>query len=214
MRQRVEKYRKRTRVLHWIHTTAFILLFLTGLIIFVPGLSALATGGWTRIVHRVAASIFVIIPLVYLVLDWKGAWRGIGRAFSWGSQDMGWLKAAPGYYFLNDESKMPAQGEMNSGQKLWWLIAILSGLLFVISGAVMWFARDAAPPGLLQWMVLIHDISFITSGVMLLVHIYLAICHPLMTEAWGSMISGTISAEYAKSHHGKWYNEIAGKKES
>jgi len=203
----VEKYRKRTRVLHWIHTTAFVLLFLTGLVLFIPGLSFIAEGGWTRIVHRIAAVVFAGIPVIFLIINWKSSWRGIKQAFTWGHEDIAWLKAAPGYYFLGDESKMPPQDEMNSGQKMWWFITIVFGLLFAATGAVMWFAKDAVPATLLQWMVLIHDIAFIVTGTMLFVHIYLAVLHPLMTEAWASMVSGKISAEYAKSHHGKWYSK-------
>lgn len=204
----VEKYRKRTRILHWIHTTAFVFLFLTGLVLFIPGLGFLAEGGITRIIHRVAAGLFVIIPIIYLTFNWRRSWHGIKKAFTWGREDIGWLKAAPAYYFRGDDSGMPPQGEMNSGQKMWWLITIVFGILFVATGAVMWFAKDAALPAFLQWMVLIHDIAFIVAGAMFFVHIYLAVFHPLMTEAWGSMVRGKISAEYARSHHGKWYDEI------
>jgi cytochrome b subunit of formate dehydrogenase len=31
----VEKYRLAIRVLHWIHTSSFVLLFLTGLVLFI-----------------------------------------------------------------------------------------------------------------------------------------------------------------------------------
>jgi len=30
---------------------------------------------------------------------------------------------------------------------------------------------------------------------------------PLRTGAWSSMARGKVSAEYAKSHHAKWYEE-------
>ena len=46
-----------------------------------------------------------------------GVWRGVKQAFTWGAEDIGWLKAAPSYYFLGDESAMPPQGSMNTGQK-------------------------------------------------------------------------------------------------
>ena len=61
----------------------------------------------------------------------------------------------------------------------------------------------------LQWMVFIHDIAFIVAGLMLFVHIYLAIIHPMMNEAWAAMTGGKISAEYAKKHHAKWYEEVS-----
>ncbi len=205
----VEKYRKPIRVLHWIHAGAFVLLFLTGLVLFIPGLGFLAEDSITRVIHRVGAAIFIIIPLIYLIVNPKATLHGIKLAFSWSSDDIGWLKALPGYYFRGDESKMPPQGEMNTGQKLWWLIVLVFGVLFVITGLIMWFAKTSVSPGALQWMVLIHDISFIVAGVMFLVHIYNGLIHPLFNEAWAAITGGKISAEYAKKHHGKWYAEIS-----
>ncbi len=75
----------------------------------------------------------------------------------------------------------------------------------------MWVFKEVAPAALLQWMVFVHDVAFIATGCMLFVHIYLSAIHPLMrptwTGAWSSMARGKVSAEYAKTHHGKWYEE-------
>jgi len=209
MEKEIERYRKPTRILHWIHSGSFVILFLTGLILFIPQLAFLAEDSWTRLLHRIAAVIFVVLPLVYLFTNWKASWKSIKEAFTWGAEDIGWLQAAPRYYFLNDEKAMPAQGHMNTGQKMWWLMVIVFGIVFVITGLIMWFAKTTAPPAVLQWMVFVHDIAFITTGAMLFVHIYLGVLHPLMTEAWNSMARGKVSVEYAESHHGKWYKEVS-----
>ena len=209
MQHEVERYRKPTRVLHWIHSGSFVILFLTGLILFIPQLAFLAEDSWTRLLHRIAAVIFVVIPLVYLLTNWKASWKSIKEAFSWGGEDIGWMKAAPRYYFLNDEKAMPPQPHMNTGQKMWWFMVIVFGIIFVITGLIMWFFKTIAPAGLLQWTVFVHDIAFIVTGAMLFVHIYLGVLHPLMTEAWNSMARGKVSVEYAKSHHGKWYEEVS-----
>ncbi len=214
MAKELVKYSPPIRVLHWIHLVSFCLLFITGLIIFIPGLSLLAQDSITRVIHRIAAVVFVIAPLIYLLGNWKATWQGIGKAFVWGSDDIDWLKAAPGYYFLGDETAMPPQDEMNSGQKLWWLITVIFSVLFVITGVIMWFAKEAAPASLLQWMVLLHDISFIVAGSMFFVHIYLGVIHPMMKEAWGAITTGKVTAEYAKTHHGKWYNRVTKGKEA
>jgi formate dehydrogenase subunit gamma len=213
MQREVEKYRKPTRILHWIHAGAFVLLFLTGLVLFIPQLGIIAQDSWTRVIHRIAAVIFVIAPLIYITMNWKSTKRGIKDAFSWGADDIGWLQAAPRYYFLGDEQGMPPQGHMNTGQKMWWFIVIVFGVIFVITGAVMWFAKTTAPAAVLQWMVFVHDIAFIVTGAMLLLHIYLGVIHPLMTESWGAMVRGKMSAEYAKKHHAKWYEEVTTGKE-
>jgi len=213
MQREVEKYRKPTRILHWIHAGAFVLLFLTGLVLFIPQLGIIAQDSWTRVIHRIAAVLFVIAPLIYIPMNWKATKRGIKDAFSWGAADIGWLQAAPRYYFLGDEQGMPPQGHMNTGQKMWWFIVIVFGVIFVITGAVMWFAKTTAPAAVLQWMVFVHDIAFIVTGAMLLLHIYLGVIHPLMTESWRTMVGGKMSAEYAKKHHAKWYEEVTKGKE-
>ncbi len=208
MENEVERYRKPTRVLHWVNTVAFGILFLTGMVLFTPALGPLAQGGWTRLIHRIAAVAFVIGPLIYTAMNWKATWHGVREAFVWGTEDLGWAKAAPQYYFLSDEEAMPAQGHMNSGQKLWWLMVIVFGLVFVVSGVIMWALKTAAPAPLLQWMVILHDIAFIATGAMLFVHVYLSVFHPLMAGALGSMVKGKVSVKYARSHHARWYDSM------
>jgi formate dehydrogenase subunit gamma len=211
--QQVEKYRKPIRILHWIHSGAFVLLFLTGLILFIPGLSFMAEDGWTRLIHRIGAAIFIIVPIIYLVINPRSVGKGLKLAFTWGKDDMGWVKALPRYYFTGDEGSMPPQGEMNTGQKLWWLVVVVFGVLLTVTGLVMWFAKTTAPPAVLQWMVFIHDVSFIAAGAMFFVHIYNGLIHPLFNEAWSAMTGGKITAEYARKHHAKWYAEITRGKE-
>lgn len=209
----VERYRKPTRILHWIHSGSFVLLFLTGLVLFIPQLAFLAQDSWTRVIHRIAVVIFVVAPLIYIPLNWKASLRGIKDAFTWGADDLGWLMAAPRYYMLSDEEAMPPQGHMNTGQKMWWFMVIVFGGVFIITGAAMWFGKNGAPPALLQWMVFVHDVAFIATGTMFFVHMYMAL-HPLMRGSFSSMARGKVSAEYAKAHHGKWYEEISKGKET
>jgi formate dehydrogenase subunit gamma len=213
MQQEVEMYRKPTRILHWMHMISFVILFLTGLTLFIPALGFLAQDSWARLIHRIAAVVFIVAPLIYIPLNWKSTIAGLKLAFTWGADDIGWLKAAPRYYFLGDEKAMPPQGRMNTGQKMWWLIVLVFGAIFALTGLIMWFGKTSASPAVLQGMVLLHDIAFIVSGSMLFVHIYLALIHPMMTEAWKSIYKGKVSAHYAKSHYGKWYEQIAKTKE-
>jgi formate dehydrogenase subunit gamma len=208
MEHEVERYRKPTRILHWVHTSSFILLFLTGLILYLPyPVSLLAQDSWTRVIHRAAALIFILGPIVYLIMSPKAALKGIKEAFHWGPDDIGWLRAAPRYYFLSDEEAMPPQPHMNTGQKLWWLMVIVLGGVLALTGIVMYALKTVAPPQLLQWMVFLHDVAFIATGAMFFLHIYLSVIHPLMRGAWSSMARGKVSTEYARSHHAKWYEE-------
>ena len=83
----------------------------------------------------------------------------------------------------------------------------MGGVVFVITGILMWFFKGALPAGVFQWSVLFHDFAFIAVGTFFLVHFTLSVLHPSMPESMKSMVRGKISKEYAKSHHEKWYKE-------
>ena len=183
----VRRFRKRTIWFHWIHTAAFLTLLVTGAILFFPGLGTPAAGGITRFVHRIAAVIFIVSPVIYCIINPGTARQFIKEAFTWGKDDMEWLALAPGYYFGGNESKMIPQGRVNTGQKMWQMVALVTGVLSVATGLLMWFLKGALPPGAFQWMLVIHDFSFIMAFLMLLVHIYTGSLHPGMSESLRSM---------------------------
>jgi len=205
----IERYSRKGIWFHWIHTAAFMVLLITGAILIIPGLGGAAAGGITRVIHRVAVVVFVVAPIVYAIIDFKSAMHFIKETLTWGKGDINWVKSAPDYYFGGAEDKMPAQGKINTGQKLWQLILLGTSIIFVITGIIMWFFKGVVPAGLFQWSVIFHDIAFIGVLAMLLVHIYLGSIHPRMSESLRSMIDGKISISYAKNHYGKWYEETA-----
>ena len=205
----VERFKKPTIWFHWIHTAAFLTLVVTGAILFIPGLGGPAAGGLTRLIHRIAVVFFVGAPIIYAVFYPRMSLHFIKETLSWGKDDIEWVMKAPDYYFGGAEEKMPPQGHINTGQKMWQLVVLGTGSLFLVSGLVMWFLKDILAPGFFQWCVIVHDVAFILAFLMLLVHIYLGIIHPTMTESLRSMWDGKISKTYAKHHYGKWYDEIS-----
>ena len=208
----VERFKKRTIWFHWIHTAAFLVLLVTGAILFLPGLGAPAAGGITRSIHRIAVVFFVVVPIVYFFLNPKMTLHFIKETFTWGKDDFQWVSRAPDYYFGGDEEKMPPQGQVNTGQKMWQFIVLVTGVLFLVSGVLMWFFKESLAPGVFQWSVIVHDVAFIVALLMLLVHVYLGVIHPRMTESLRSMWDGRISRTYARNHYGKWFDSIASSK--
>ena len=204
----VERFKKRTVWFHWIHTAAFLVLLITGAMLFLPGLGAPAAGGITRSIHRIAVVVFIGAPIVYFFLNPKMTLHFIKETFTWGKDDLQWVCRAPDYYFGGVEEKMPPQGHVNTGQKMWQLIVLITGVLFLISGILMWFFKDSLSPGVFQWSVIVHDVAFIVALLMLLVHVYLGVIHPRMTESLRSMWDGKISGTYARNHYGRWYDSI------
>jgi formate dehydrogenase subunit gamma len=209
----IEKYSLPVRILHWVHTASFITLFLTGLGFFISTPWFPAYNSLSRLIHRAAAVIFIAAPVLYLIINPRAAGRGLKQAGTWGAADFGWFKVAPRYFLLGDDRDMPPQGLLNSGQKLWWAVTLISGFLFAVTGALMWFGVKTAPPAVLRGMQTIHDIAFIVTGCMFLLHVYLAVFHPGTTGALRSMTSGKVPAAYAQKHHRKWYEEVSGGKQ-
>lgn len=205
----VERYTKKARWFHWLIAVVFLELVISGLIIFVPWVASDTIGSWTRVVHRIGAAILVGAPILYAMYNWRGAWAFVKEGLTWGKDDLGWLKAAPGYYFGGDPRLMPPQGHSNTGMKLYRLSIFAGSAIFVITGFIMWFLKGVVPSAVFQWCLLFHDITFIVALCMFLLHFQLAVFHPRMDESILSMYDGKVSGVYAKSHHGKWYDKIA-----
>jgi formate dehydrogenase subunit gamma len=205
----VERYSKRARWFHWLIAVVFIELVISGVLIFVPWINSDAIGSVTRVLHRVGAAILIAAPVLYTLYDWRRTWEFIKEGLTWGKEDLGWLKAAPGYYFGGDPRLMPPQGHSNTGMKL-YRVAIFGGsAVFVITGFIMWFLKGVVPSAVFQWCLLLHDVTFIVAVLMFFLHFQLAVFHPRMDESILSMYDGKVSGVYAKSHHGKWYDKIA-----
>lgn len=207
----VERFRLSTRWLHWVHAAAWLALAITGLFLWVPAFGGVSVGGWSRLAHRVAAVVFMSTPLLYAAFNWWLPLRFMKEAQTWSKEDMEWLRAAPDYYFGGDERKMPPQEHINTGQKLFQLVTIITGAIFIETGILMWFFRDLLPRSVFQWAVVAHDVAFIAAAAMFLVHVYLSAIHPRMTESLKSMVTGKVSVEYMRSHHGRWYERVAAK---
>ena len=209
--QKIEMFSGTERIVHWLHTTAFFTLIITGALLFMPlfhGFIQGNAGVLVRIVHRIGAIAFMLCPLLFLIFDFGGVVDVLKRITRWGSDDLGWLKAAPRYYFLGDKEAMPPQDRFNTGQKLFYLLVVVCMAGFIITGLVMWFGKGTVSPTLFLWSVLIHDICTITYGTFFLVHLVLSVIHPMMSESINAMVSGKVSAEYVKKHHGRYYDEL------
>jgi formate dehydrogenase subunit gamma len=199
------------RFVHWLIVVAFSLLVLTGMVLYVPQLVPLARGDagmLLRLLHRWGVIAAVLAVLIYIIFDFEGLGASMKRIFTWGKDDVGWLAAAPAYYFFGDESAMPPQDKFNTGQKLWYLIVVIGGLVLFITGLLMWFGKGYVPTWVFQWSVFLHDLFAIAMSAFFLVHFYLAVAHPLMRAGLDAIRFGFFPEEYVKHHHAKWYEKV------
>ncbi len=203
----IPKYTFVERLLHWTHTATFIPLVVTGLVLYMDTLKPLAQGDagqWMRLVHRLVAILFIAEPVIYGILQPRRLWMHL-KEFSFEKDDLGWLKNAFGYYVWGKHDVMPPQGRFNTGEKINAMVMIVTWVLFVITGLVMWYGKGIVSAELFRWMVVVHDLTMIAAVCMFIVHLFLAVAHPLMWAALVSMRFGVTSATYAAEHHAKWY---------
>jgi len=112
----VLRYRPGQRVVHWIHAAAFFVLFITGLALIWPPLSFLAAGGLSRILHRVAAVVFLLTPVLYALIDFRGLRDLVRDSFTYTREDLEWLKGFPGISWAGPPI-CPPRGGSTRGRK-------------------------------------------------------------------------------------------------
>jgi len=204
----IPKYSALERVLHWVHTACFLPLALTGYILFAPWLQSLAQGDagqFIRILHRVTAVSFGLVPIIYTIFQPRRMLMNLREFLTWGKADIDWLMAAVPYYLGGKHEVMPPQPRFNTGERLNAVVMVLGTMVFGITGLSMWFLKGIMPVELYRIMVFIHDLTFIVTFAMFIVHFYLAVVHPLMWQSLISMRFGYVSESYAREHHAKWY---------
>jgi len=202
---RILRYAFHERAWHWVAGFSYIYLLLTGLAFWTPWLfwiAILLGGGQTsRTLHPWFGLIFATsVSAMYSM--WH-AQMGVTQV------DKDWFSAV-GHYARNEDDKMPPAGRYNGGQKsLFWGFVICGALLF-LSGLVLWFPEYI--PWNLRYLryaaVLIHASCALLTIGLFLIHVYMGVFAE--RGAFGSVIRGDVSLQFAKRYHPGWYEEITG----
>lgn len=195
----VLRYRSGQRFVHWVHAVAFFVLLITGMALVWPPLSFLAAGGLSRLLHRVAAVVFLLTPVLYALLDFRGLRDLIWDSFTYTREDLEWLKGFPGY-FLGRTSHLPPQGRINAGQKIHHALTILSYFTISASGLILWLGKGSLGPTGLLIATMTHDLSMAIMAVLTVGHIYFTFVY----DALPAMTTGYVTEEYARMEHPLW----------
>jgi formate dehydrogenase subunit gamma len=112
------------------------------------------------------------------------------------------------YYITNQDEKMPPAGRYNAGQKFLFWGFFLCAILLLLSGVVLWFPEYI--PWSLRWLryaaVLTHASAALLTIGLFLIHVYMGVFAE--RGAFGSVIRGDVSEEFARRYHPGWYKEI------
>jgi formate dehydrogenase subunit gamma len=197
------RYTFRERLIHWVAGFSYLYLLLTGLAFWSPWLF------WIAVVLGGAPVSRMLHPWIGLIF-----FAGVLQMYNmWASQmrmtdvDRAWWNSMH-YYITNQDAKMPPAGRYNAGQKFLFWGFFVCGILLLLSGTVLWFPEYI--PWNLRWLryvaVLTHaSVALITIGLFL-IHVYMGAFAE--RGAFGSVIRGDVSEEFAKRYHPGWYKEV------
>jgi len=202
----IERYKSGDRVNHWFTALCFILLAASGLAFFHPSMffltHLLGGGTWARILHPF---IGVVMFLSFLGLTLR-FWHHNRMT----DNDRKWL--AQWQDVLNNrEDKLPEVGRYNAGQKALFWVMVLTMLLLLLTGIVIWqpYFAPAFSVTLVRWAVMIHAVSAFVLILGIIVHIYAAIW---VKGTIGAMTRGHVTRAWARKHHPAWYREVGGER--
>ena len=197
------------RVVHWMTTTCFVVLAISGLNItfgkklLLPliGLSGFST--WSeaaKYAHNFLSFPFTI-GVVLMFLMWVA-----GNLPT--RVDIEWMKRGGGM-FGGDE---PPAFKFNAGEKLIFWIVVIGGGAAATTGYVLLFPFYGTSIANMQLAEIVHSVVGMLYIAAMLVHAYMG---TIGTEgAFEGMGTGEVDVNWAKSHHSLWYEEETGRARS
>lgn len=205
MEKLIERVTIRGRFLHALTTLSFLYCFLSGLGIAFPKmrwlLAVLGGGEFARWLHPWAGVFFALLS-IQMIVYWK-------KDMGFNDDDRVWL-ANIREYISNRHECLPEPGKYNAGQKFYfWSVVFGGGIVFALTGMLMWFP-GLFPVTFVRLSILAHELMFFAAGSGLIVHVYMGTI--AMPGTASAMITGEVTARWAKSHHPKWYQEMMGKR--
>ena len=198
----IRRFSLSQRTLHWIVAITFVILALTGLILLF---------GRSTLIPLIGARAFSYIALGAKRLhDFVGPVFGIALALQFfffirgnlpHPRDIKWLLKGGGLFGGHASAH-----RYNAGEKGWFWIAMLGGLLVVASGLVLDFPMFGLDRAAMELTHVIHSTGAVILLAVSLGHIYMG---TIGTEGtFEVMKTGYCDANWAREHHDLWYEDL------
>ncbi len=194
------------RIIHTIAAIAFMLLVPTGLIIMFG--ATLGGGELVRVakeIHAISTLLFIIsvFPMFTMWVRWMFV--------HW--DDFKWLMIVGGY--LNKNKKPVPAGKFNAGQKLWFWLATLGGVVMIATGAAMYFQDfrleilvelGISQIDFLRASAIIHNVLGMAVLGLFMTHVYMSVF--AIKGAIHSIITGYKEEEEVEVLHSTFYKKL------
>ena len=196
---RVVRFSRAERWLHWSSASLFLVLLATGMTLYLPSLSTVvARRVLVKDVH-VYSGLLLPVPLV---IAYAGRWResvrrDVRRLARWSVDDRRWLRS----FGRRTRERM---GTFNAGQKLNAIFVVGCIPVMLVTGGIMrWFE-----PFPLAWRTgatFVHDWIALFLLVVVVGHVGKALAAPVALRA---MARGTVPAAHVERRHPRWWAEV------
>lgn len=202
--RKLQRFNRWERQVHWATAFSFIALAVTGIIIMYGKIIMLPWMGhtvfsWFAIVskylHNFIGPLFIVCSVLMFIQFF--------RRNRFNRSDWQWVKQGGG---LVSHKHVPA-GFFNAGEKAWfWLGVTLLGILMSVTGLVLDFANFGQSRYVMQVANTLHIVGAALYIAAAMGHIYIG---TLGTPgAYEAMRHGTVDEEWARAHHGLWYEQM------
>jgi formate dehydrogenase subunit gamma len=204
----VKRFNKGFILSHWVNAGSFFVLYISALPMYTEFFDWLYVvfGGPenARLIHRIAAVTFMLPLPILILFDRQGLRRWTKNIFSFKKHDRQFLTEFPKEFF-GKKVHPPKQDFFNAGEKMNSWLMIITAIMLIGSGLIMWFPQFFTQ-AIIMWAYPIHNIGLGLSAAVAVAHIYMSI--KLAKPSLQGIFKGEVSEEYAKDHHGRWYDEI------
>jgi formate dehydrogenase subunit gamma len=190
------------RFTHWLTSSCFILLALSGLNyifgkrLIMPLIGADAFGTlsqWGKYAHNFLAWPFMLGILFMLAVWLKD---NLPTRVDWA-----WLKSGGGFF----NGSHPSAWRFNAGQKMMFWIVAIGGIAMSVTGVIMLFPFSVVDVNGMQLMQIIHSVIGVLFIAAILAHIYIG---SVGSEgAYAAMSTGEVDLAWAHRHHDLWVEQ-------
>jgi formate dehydrogenase subunit gamma len=195
--ERILRFTRTERSLHWVHAVSFFAMLATGLVMFFSTLAeAIGRRHLVKNVHLLTAVVWVV-ALGCVFGNRAALRRSWAEVESIDADDRAWLAFR----------RPVAQGRFNAGQKINTIVTVAFALLFAVSGLFLWLGeRNHAFR--FDGTGALHDLLTFASVVLVVGHVYLALLHPSTRHAMRGMTTGQVDLDWARRHHPTWVAQV------
>jgi formate dehydrogenase subunit gamma len=201
----IHRFSPLEQIAHWTTAISFVVLGISGLIMFFGKHVLLPITGYTlfawltalaKNLHNFVGPFFIVAVTIFIVLFIRD---NLPRAY-----DLKWF--ARSWAYVTGKAHVPS-GRFNAGEKAWFWFGVL-GLSVVVawSGLILLFPNFDQTRAVMQEAWIWHAVAALIYIALALGHIYLGTLG--VEGAYQAMRTGYVDEVWAKEHHEIWYNEV------